>query len=118
MTLRLWQAALNPARLIHYRRLERTQCLPMLYKQPGFLGALFLYEATSAGVLTLWEDSGSAEALSSSPSYRRLTRELTERGLLFGEPSVAVWDVQGGTFRLEAFADALGQANRAAFPER
>ena len=45
MILRIWRAKINPARLEEYRRFERERCLPMLHKQPGFLGVFFLRHA-------------------------------------------------------------------------
>ena len=42
MIVRIWRAKINPARLEDYRRFEAERCLPMLHKQPGLLGMLFL----------------------------------------------------------------------------
>jgi hypothetical protein len=39
--VRVWHAKINPARKA-YRRFEQERCLPMLHKQPGLLGVLFL----------------------------------------------------------------------------
>ncbi|MGH3087457.1 MAG: antibiotic biosynthesis monooxygenase family protein [Rubrobacteraceae bacterium] len=108
MILRIWRADLDPEHLDEYRRFEQEQCLPMLHKQPGFLGVLFLREAADrAASLTMWEDSGAVAALESSPSYRRTTRELSESGLLSGEQSVEVFEVESGDLRPEALARAL-----------
>jgi heme-degrading monooxygenase HmoA len=91
-----------------YRRFEVERCLPMLRKQPGFLGVLFLREAGGRAVsVTVWEDRGSVEALGSSPSYRKTTHELAESGLLGGEQS-EVFEVGGGDLRPEALLGALG----------
>lgn len=109
MIARVWRAGLNPARLGAYRHFEQAQCLPMFFRQPGFLGGLFLREAVDQAVsLTLWEDGGAVEALESSPSYRKMTLELVEEALLAGEPSVEVWDVQSGELRVEALLRVLG----------
>lgn len=108
MIARVWRAELNPARLEEYRHFERAQCLPMFFRQPGFLGGLFLREAVDQAVsLTLWEDGGAVEALESSPSYRKITLELAEGGLLAGEPSVEIWEVQSGELRVEALLRVL-----------
>lgn len=113
MIARVWRTGLNPARLEAYRHFERAQCLPMFFRQPGFLGGLFLREAANRAVsLTLWEDSGAVEALESSPSYRKTTRELVEGELLAGEPSVEVWEVQSGELRVEALLRALEVLSR------
>jgi hypothetical protein len=43
--LRVWRAKIDPARIEEYRRFEQEQCMPMLHKQPGLLGVLFLRQA-------------------------------------------------------------------------
>jgi heme-degrading monooxygenase HmoA len=90
--LRIWSAALDPARLEEYRRFEAERSLPMLHRQPGFLGVFFLRAAEDrAASITIWEDRGAVEASESSPSYRRTARELADSGLLLtGEPSVKI----------------------------
>ena len=83
MILRIWSAALDPARLEEYRRFEAERSLPMLHRQPGFLGVFFLRAAEDrAASITIWEDRGAVEASESSPSYRRTARELADSGLL------------------------------------
>ena len=72
MILRIWSAALDPARLEEYRRFEAERSLPMLHRKPGFLGVFFLRAAEDrAASITIWEDRGAVEASESSPSYRR-----------------------------------------------
>ena len=105
MILRVWRTKIDPARLEAYRRFERERCMPMLDKQPGLLGVLFLREAEDqAASITIWEDRGTVEALESSPSYRRTVRKLAESGLLVREQSVEIFEVAGGALRLEALA--------------
>jgi heme-degrading monooxygenase HmoA len=112
--LRIWRAKINPARLEEYRRFERERCLPMLHKQPGLLGVLFLRDAKDhAASLTIWEDRGAVEALQSSPSYRETTRELAEGALLAGNESVEVLEVEGGDLRPEALVGALDRTRHA-----
>ena len=109
MVLCIWRARINPARLEAYRRFERERCLPMLRRQPGFLGVLFVRQAEDrAASITIWEDTGAVAALSSSPSYRLAVRELAESGLVAGERSEEVFGVEGGYFRPEALLGALG----------
>jgi heme-degrading monooxygenase HmoA len=110
----VWRAQLDPARLEEYRRFEQEQCLPMLRKQPGHLGVLFLRQAEDhAASLTVWEDAGAVEALQSSPSYRQITHELAQSALLAGDESVEVLEVEGGDLRPEALVRALDRASRA-----
>jgi heme-degrading monooxygenase HmoA len=107
--LRIWRTKVDPARLDEYRRFERERCLPMLHKQPGLLGVLFLRQAEDqAASITIWEDMGAVAALESSPSYQRTARELFEGNLLAGEPSEEVFEVKSGDLRPEALLGALG----------
>jgi len=112
--LRVWRAKVVTERMEEYQRFEQERCLPMLRKQPGFLGVLFLREAGDGAVsITIWEDRGTLEALESSPSYRRTARELSERGLLARAQSVDILEVEGGDLRPDALVGALNQIRRA-----
>jgi len=112
--LHIWRAGLDPARMEEYRSFEAERSLPMLRKQPGLLGVLFLREAGGGAVsITIWEDRGTVEALESSPSYRKTTHELAKSGLLGGEQSVEVLEVEGGELRPEALEGALARMKRA-----
>ena len=114
MMLRVWRAKIDPARLDEYQRFEQDRCLPMLRKQPGLLGVLFLRQAEDhAASLTIWEDAGAAEALQSSRSYREITHELAESALLAGNESVEVLEVEGGDLRPEALVRTLDRTRRA-----
>jgi len=107
--LRIWRARIARNRLDDYRHFERERCLPMLRRQAGFLGVLFLRHAEDrAASITIWEDRGAVEAVTSSPSYRRTARELEEGGLLAGEQSEVVFEVEGGDLRPDALLRALG----------
>ena len=110
MILRLWRARINRARIEEYRSFEAERCIPMLHKQPGLLGVLFLRQAEDhAASLTIWEDRGAVEALQSSPSYRHTIHELAEKALLAGDQSVELLEVESGDFRLDALVRALDQ---------
>jgi heme-degrading monooxygenase HmoA len=113
--LRVWRATIVPERVAAYHRFNREQCLPMLRKQPGFLGILFTWQAGDcvAISMTIWEDAGAVRALPSSPSYRTATHELEEGGLLASEPSVELLEVAGGELRLEALLATLARTKGA-----
>ena len=114
MNLRVWRAKIDPARMEEHRRFEQERCLPMLHKQPGLLGVLFLRQAEDhASSLTIWEDAGAVEALHSSRSYREITHELAECALLAGNESVEIFEAEGGDLRREALVRALDRTRRA-----
>jgi heme-degrading monooxygenase HmoA len=107
--LHVCRAKTDPARIEEYRRFEQERCMSMLSKQPGFLGVIFLRQAEDhASSLTIWGDAGAVEALESSPSHRRTTRELTESRLLAGEQSEEVFEIEGANLRADALLRALG----------
>ncbi len=108
MILRVWRAKIAAARMEEYRRFEWERYMPMLCKQPGLLGVLFLRQVQDhASSLTIWDDAGAVEALQSSPSYQMITLELAESGLLAGDQSVEVLEVEDGELRPEALVRAL-----------
>ena len=108
MILRVWRARIVPARKDEYRRFERERYAPMLRKQPGFLGVLFLRQAEDhAASLTIWEDAGAVDVLRSSPSYREITHKLVDSGLLVGNATGEIFEVEGGDLRSEALVRAL-----------
>ena len=99
MILRIWRTKIDPARLEAYRRFERERCLPMLHKQPGLLGVLFLRQAEDqAASITIWEDMGAVAALESSPSYQRTACELFEGNLLVGGNLAVMSGTHSGTW--------------------
>jgi len=107
--LRVWRARIVPERVETYRRFNSEQCLPMLRKQPGFLGVLFAWQAGDGAAIsiTIWEDMGAIRALPSSPSYRKATRGLAEGGLLASQTSVELLEIEGGELRPEALLETL-----------
>jgi heme-degrading monooxygenase HmoA len=111
--LHVWCARINPGRIEEYRRFEAERCLPMLRRQPEFLGVLFARQAGDrAALLTIWEDRAAVEAIESSPSYRRVVRELAGSDLLDGYQSVEVLEVEGGDLRPEVLVEALDRTRR------
>ncbi len=109
MIVRVWRAKIDPGRIEEYQRFEQERYMPMLRKQPGLLGVLFLRQAKDcAASLTVWEDGGTVEALTSSPSYRQTARELAESDLLAEKQSEEVFEVEGRDLRPEALVGALG----------
>jgi heme-degrading monooxygenase HmoA len=98
--LRVWRAKIVPERVGEYRRFNREQSLPMLRKQPGFLGVLFSWAARDCTTIsvTIWEDVGALQALQSSPSYRKTTRRLAESGLLASEKPVELLEARAESF--------------------
>jgi heme-degrading monooxygenase HmoA len=112
--VRVWRAKIDPGRIEEYQRFEQERYMPMLRKQPGLLGVLFLRQAENHAVsLTLWEDAGVVKALQSLPYYQETAHELAESALLARDQSVEVFEVEGGDLRPEALVRALERTSNA-----
>jgi heme-degrading monooxygenase HmoA len=95
--VRIWRTGIRAARAEEYERFARERSLPMFRAQTGYRGALFASGGvTERVVLSFWDDVGAVAALDESPSYRETVAALLATGILTGEQSVEVLDVQGG----------------------
>ena len=108
MLVRIWRTSVDAARLAEYGEFERKRSLPMFREQRGLLGVLFLREADDrAAALTFWEDEEAIQALATSPSYNRTVETLLATGLLRGEQSVEVFEVEGGELLTQELVKGL-----------
>ena len=82
--------------------------MPRQFRKSALRSAPSEPQQDQAASLTIWEDRGAVEAVKSSPSYRRVVRELVGRDLLAGEQSEEVFEVEGGDLRAETLLGALG----------
>jgi heme-degrading monooxygenase HmoA len=95
--VRIWRTGIDPARAESYERFARERSLPMFRAQQGFRGVLFAAgDAAERVVLSFWEETGAVAALDGSPTYRETVDALLTSGILSGEQTVEVLDVQGG----------------------
>ena len=95
--VRIWRTGIDPARADDYERFARERSLPMFRTQTGFRGVLFASgEKAERVVLSFWQDVGAVEDLGRSPSYRETVDALLATGILTGEQTVEVLDVEGG----------------------
>lgn len=104
MIVRIWRTEIDQARATEYEDFARELSVAMFRRQPGFLGVLFLGTDKDRAVLTLWEDLASVEALAHSSTYQETSAHLSASGVLMGETSVEVHEVQGGFLHLQALA--------------
>jgi heme-degrading monooxygenase HmoA len=95
--VRIWRTRIDPARAEDYERFARERSLPMFRTQAGFRGVLFASgEETERVVLSFWEDAGAVAALEHSPSYGETVDALLATGILTGDQTVEVLNVDGG----------------------
>jgi heme-degrading monooxygenase HmoA len=96
MIVRVWQVRVKENALAEYEENERNRSLPMFKEQPGCLGVLFLRSMGMCSALTFWSDRAAIEQLNSSKSYLDASRFYENSGMLEGEPTLQVFEVQGG----------------------
>ena len=99
MIVRLWRAQIDPARRSEFQHLEEEHLAPLLEKQPGFGGVLFLRQDEELTVLTLWDSRQSADEFNGSQAVLELTDQVRSRGFLLSEPRIEVFDITAGSFR-------------------
>lgn len=73
---------------------------------------LFLGMQKDRAVLTIWRDLPSVEALAHSSTYQETSAQLNATGLLVGQTSVEVFEVQEGFLDLQTLAHVLENTNR------
>lgn len=112
MIIRIWRTEIASACMAEYERFAQERSLPMFRHQQGFLGVFFLGTRKDRAVLTLWRDVPSVEALAHSSTYQETSAQLQATGLLVGQPSVEVFEVQRGILDLQAFAHLLENTNK------
>lgn len=107
MIVRLWAARVDKARIREYEENERIRSTPMFRKQPGCLGVLFLRSGESCFALTFWKDMKAVEQLKTSNAYREASEFYSDSGMLTGEPSLQIFEVQGGFLNSDIDANIL-----------
>src|SRR5579884_906547 len=83
----------------------------MFRKQQGFLGVLFLGMQKDRAVLTIWRDLPAVEALAHSPTYQETSAQLDATGLLVGQTSMEVFEVQERFLDPQTLAHLLENTN-------
>ena len=97
MIVRIWRTGIDPARAGEYERFAGERSLPMFRRQAGFRGVLFASgDETERVVLSFWENADAVEELGRSPTYRETVDALLATGILTGEQTVELLDVDGG----------------------
>jgi heme-degrading monooxygenase HmoA len=108
MVIRIWHTKIDETRAEDYLQFAQSRSVPMFRAQPGFAGVVFAARGAERAVITVWHDLAAAEALEHSSTYSSTVAEIEATGLLRGESSVDVLDVQGALF--ETGRSGLGAA--------
>lgn len=101
MVVRMWRAQVGPAQREEFRHIEEQHIAPLLERQQGFGGVLFLYQEDEIVLLTMWRDRECAEEFATLREVQELAEQVRERGIIQGEPRVEVFEVSGGSFKGE-----------------
>jgi heme-degrading monooxygenase HmoA len=91
-----------------YEDSERNRSTGMFHQQPGCLGVLFLRSGDECLALTFWRDWEAVHRLKTSTSYLQASEFYRSSGMLVDEPSLEVFEVQGG-FLAAPLLDAVGR---------
>jgi heme-degrading monooxygenase HmoA len=106
--VRLWTTRLAEGREDDFLRFAQTRSRAMFLSQPGCLGVLFLRAENGAhAACSFWRNSADVVALATSASYRDTVSALVATGVLRGETSTVVYEVQGGCFDAERLTNAM-----------
>ncbi len=102
MIIRIWKTKIQSTRMAEYETFAQKYSLPMFRKQLGFLGVIFLGKHKDRAVLTIWKDQSSVDALAHSYTYQETSAKLSITGVLVGQTSVEVFEVQKGALKLQS----------------
>jgi hypothetical protein len=96
MIVRIWRTRIDDRRATDYQSFARSKSLPMFRTQAGFAGLLFAGRGAERAVISFWHDLPSVEGLEVSDTYRATVAEIAATGLLEGESTVEVLEIDGG----------------------
>jgi heme-degrading monooxygenase HmoA len=119
MIVRLWTTHVADGREAEYLAFAQDRSRLMFLSQPGCLGVLFLRAIDGKHVAcSFWKSSADIESLASSSSYNATASELAATGILLGQATITVYDVEGGGFNGSTFATILDEFGILAVPVR
>ena len=82
----------------------------MFLSQPGCLGVLFLKSVDGKhAACSFWKSEEDIAALANSLMYKSTVSDLLATGVLAGEASISLYDVEGGAMQSSDFSNELEQ---------
>ncbi len=88
---RIWKTSVAVDRVLEYEQFAKDISLPMFREQQGFAGVLMLRDDADCMVITLWNSPADLAALGDSKSYKATVQRILEKGFLFGEQTVEIY---------------------------
>jgi heme-degrading monooxygenase HmoA len=108
MIMRVWTTAVVVGREADYLKFAQERSALMFLSQPGCLGVLFLKGVDEKhAVCSFWKSDADIALLEISSTYRSTVSDLLSTGILAGEATVQLYDVEGGVLQSFDFSTAL-----------
>lgn len=119
MIVRIWLTRIPAEREAEYLTFAQQHSRKMFLSQPGCLGVLFLKEVDEKhAVCSFWNSRSDVEMLANSPTYNATVADLTATGVLAGEATVTVYDIEGGGIDNTSFTATLEKLGLLTLPEK
>ena len=97
MLMRIWTTRIAENREEEYLAFAESRSRAMFRSQPGCLGVLFLKSGEEHAACSFWRSQADLDALAHSSSYRETRAAFEATGLLVGDATVRVYEVEGGS---------------------
>lgn len=93
MLMRLWRTEYDPERLEELRDFARARSTPMFDSFPGCMGHLFAHRDATWLTISMWIGAHAISVAEHSTVYRETVDALDATGILRGQPSVEIYDI-------------------------
>lgn len=119
MIVRIWMTNIAAEREAEYLAFAQQHSREMFLSQTGCLGVMFLKENDGKhAACSFWSSRADIEVLASSSSYIATVADLIATGILVGEATVTVYDVEGGAIDSLNFTTTLEKLSISSLPEK
>ena len=118
MIVRIWTTQIAAGRETEYLAFAQERSRLMFLSQPGCLGVLFLKaDDRKHAACSFWNSMVDIESLANSPSYSATVSALVATGVLLGEATTTVYEVEGGVIDGTTFSHTLHKLGVASLPK-
>lgn len=93
MLLRLWRTKFDPGRLDELNEFASSRSTPMFDSFAGCMGHMFCHSGDSYLTISMWIGRHAIEQAEASDVYRKTTEALLATGIVGGEQTVEVLDI-------------------------
>lgn len=93
MLLRIWRTRFDPERLAELNEFSKTRSTQMFDSFPGCMGHLFAHRDDTYMTVSMWVGRFHIDRAEGSEIYAETSEALDATGILRGDPSVEVLDI-------------------------